>query len=164
MRHWYLLQTKPRLENTAVQHLLAQNFSVFMPTIVRQRLKKNHWAKLVEPMFPNYLFIELDMEVDHWSSVKNTKGVNKLVSFGNKPARIPEMIVEDIRQLNAQEVTEADTTFPKPGAAIKVQLGDESIDAILDIEDANQRVWIFLELLGRKQHLLVHKDQIRMSH
>lgn len=161
MKYWYLVHTKPRLEQVAAENLIAQNFSIFMPTIIRQRLKKGHWIKLVEPLFPNYLFIQLDAKTANWSAIRCTKGVNKLVSFGNSPAKVSQEIIEQLLLMNEQEVDQTGVTFPKTGECVKVHLGEQTLNAVLGLEDANQRVWVLLDFLGRQQSLLVDKDQIR---
>lgn len=161
MRKWYLLQTKPRLEKTAEMNLSAQDFNVFMPTIIRHRLKKESWTKLTEPLFPNYLFVHLDLKLDNWSTIRNTKGVSKLVSFGNSPAIVPVSVIDKIKMIDNHEVHQPGVTFPEVGDAIKVLVGDQILNGILGLEDANQRVWVLLNLLGREQNILVNKNQIR---
>lgn len=134
-----------------------------MPTIIRQRLKKNHWTKLVEPLFPNYIFIYLDASTDNWSAIRSTKGVNKLVTFGASPAKVSQDIIDQLMRVNEQEIDQTGVTFPKTGDSVKVLLGEQTLNAILGLEDANQRVWVLLDLLGRQQSLLVDKDQIRSN-
>ena len=86
--NWYLVYTKPKQECRASQNLINQGLKVFLPQLFitgRDKHKKN---TIVEPMFPRYLFVWLNLEQDNWHSIRSTKGVSHLVTFGDHPAII----------------------------------------------------------------------------
>ena len=67
-----------------------------MPTLPSERLRQGLLTVAGEPIFPSYLFICLDRgdSAKSLASVRLTKGVSHLVSFGGEPARgWPDRIV-----------------------------------------------------------------------
>ncbi|WP_049325058.1 transcription termination/antitermination NusG family protein, partial [Stutzerimonas stutzeri] len=57
---WYLIQTKPRQEARAEEHLLRQHFECYRPLKASAATRSGQGAKAGEPLFPGYLFIRLD--------------------------------------------------------------------------------------------------------
>jgi transcriptional antiterminator RfaH len=62
----------------------------------RKRVR-GRYRSLVEPMFPRYLFIQLDDEGDDWGPIRSTIGVANMVRFGMMPARVPDGLVQLLR-------------------------------------------------------------------
>ena len=56
--NWFAVVSKPRQEKTALRHLQRQGFRCFLPMAenpYQRRSKKRQ--KIVEPLFPRYLFL-----------------------------------------------------------------------------------------------------------
>ena len=47
-------------------------------------------------MFPRYLFVAVDPDVQAWRAIRSTIGVADLVSFGDRPATVPQEIIDEI--------------------------------------------------------------------
>ena len=73
MKKWYLIKTKPRQEQIAILNLERQHYYVYCPSALINQ--KN------VVLFPGYLFIQLDSEMQNWSPIKSTKGVLNFVRF-----------------------------------------------------------------------------------
>ena len=41
------------------------------------------------PLFPGYIFISFDLNHSKWIRIKYTLGVLRIVSFNNKPSKVP---------------------------------------------------------------------------
>src|SRR5699024_5665260 len=77
---WYLIQTRPRQEARAHEHLANQGFEVFYPRLTVARLNKGQESQRQEPLFPNYLFVRLRAGTDNWSPIRSTRGVLRMVT------------------------------------------------------------------------------------
>ena len=44
-------------------------------------------------MFPGYLFVKINIELDKWNRIKSTRGVSHLVVFGQRLAEIPNQVI-----------------------------------------------------------------------
>ena len=87
MKRWYVAHTKPGAERLAEGNLERQGFHAYLP---RARLRKRGArgaSTVTVPLFPRYIFIQLDLENAPWRAVNSTYGISKLVSFGERPAQ-----------------------------------------------------------------------------
>ncbi len=60
MQHWYVVHCKPRQEATAEEHLNRQGYGAYLPKVLLRKRKRDKWVKVVEPLFPRYLFSQVD--------------------------------------------------------------------------------------------------------
>ena len=89
---WFLVYTKAREEKRAKKNLENQGFETFLPMIAYENISQPKSSSL-EPMFPRYLFIIINVERDNWTHIKSTRGVSHLVVFGDKFAEVPNLVV-----------------------------------------------------------------------
>lgn len=166
MKRWYVVQTKPRAEETALTHLRRQAFETFLPRF----LKKRRHARRVEitpsPLFPGYLFVALDSERSLWRSIRGTIGVSGLICHGDTPAAVPEGVVEEIVarqdddgfiQLRAPEAL-------KKGQSVEIAQGPlAETRGIFESFDSRERVVVLLSLLGRQVRTRIPADWIQAT-
>ena len=94
MKLWYAIHTKPRQEDLAAEHLRRQEFEVYLPRIKQPRRYRGRWRDAIEPLFPRYLFIRLELGSENVAPIRSTRGVTKLVSFNGQPATADEAKAE----------------------------------------------------------------------
>ena len=92
------MQTKPRQEPIAEENLQRQGYDTYLPRIRLRKRKRNKWVDAVEPLFPRYLFIQVDPDQHSLAPVRSTLGVAKLVRFGQLLRPVPESVIDYIRQ------------------------------------------------------------------
>ena len=158
--------TKPREDERAEQHLLNQEYELFRPLIRQYRLRKGKQVAVTEPLFPRYMFIKLDDAQSNWASIRSTRGVASLVRFTELPAVVPESLIEMLRS-QCQDGNIIDTTEDHPfifehGEEIEITEGSfRGIRAIIKEQVGEDRVLLFLNLLGKEQELEVSLSQIK---
>ena len=54
---WYCVHTKPRAEALALEHLQRQAFECLLPRIQHSVLRGGRRLRVIEPLFPRYLFL-----------------------------------------------------------------------------------------------------------
>ena len=96
-RHWWLVITKPRQDELAENNLNNQGYETYRPLAKRLRKFRGKMKPRIESLFPGYIFIHLDELNDNWHPIRSTYGVNKLLTFGNKPAKVPSLIIETLK-------------------------------------------------------------------
>jgi len=89
---WILVYTKAKEEQRAKRNLENQGFEIFLPMIAGA---KAHQSKSItlKAMFPGYLFVKINTELDKWNRIKSTRGVSHLVVFGQRFAEIPNQVI-----------------------------------------------------------------------
>jgi transcriptional antiterminator RfaH len=77
--NWYAVVSKPRQEQSALENLQRQGFECFLPMAENpyQRRSKKH-QRIVEPLFPRYLFLRADASQQNLAPVRSTKGSTPL--------------------------------------------------------------------------------------
>ena len=98
---WLLVYTKAKEEQRAKTNLENQGFQTFLPMIAFVKMNRSK-STTVEPMFPRYLFIKLNLEKDNWTLIKSTRGVSHIVVFGQRFAEMPHQVIEHLK-LGADE-------------------------------------------------------------
>jgi transcriptional antiterminator RfaH len=165
MKHWYLVHTKPRKERVAEQNLLRQGYEVYLPLSRELRRRRDHWADVIEPLFPRYLFLRLGLGNDNTSPVRYTIGVHDLVRFTEDPAIVPDAVVDSLRY-----AADPNTGLHHPkeplfalGDTVVIDTGPlAGLQAIFLAETSQERVTILLDLLGRENRIVVKRDILRL--
>ena len=89
---WFLIYTKAQQEQRAKKNLESQGFETFLPLIAFAQSNSSKSITL-KAMFPRYLFVKFNTELDKWNRIKSTRGVSHLVVFGQRLAEIPNQVI-----------------------------------------------------------------------
>jgi transcriptional antiterminator RfaH len=147
---WYVVHTQPHAEARAIVNLERQTYPVFCPCMrktIRHARKLTH---TLTPLFPNYLFVRIDVSRDRWRSVNGTRGVVRLITQGDRPLPVPEGIVEALQaRMNSEGAMNWSSSF-KVGQVVRLTDGPfADFVGTLEKLDASGRVRVLLDLLGR---------------
>ena len=159
---WYLIYTKPKQECVALENLERQEYEVYLPMLpVRRRLQGQHQLVL-EPMFPRYLFVRLTNGEDNWSPIRSTRGVANLVRFGVDAARVPDELINQLRERDATAKVESDVLRDfEPGKPVRIVAGAlAGYEGIFSERSGERRALILLELASQYTRVKVSIDQI----
>lgn len=165
-RRWYVLQCKPRECERAVEQLANQGYRGFVPTMQREVLRRGKRTVVVEPLFPHYIFVQLCAKHDNWAPIRSTRGVAKVLRFGELPLAVPDAIVE---ALQARE-TRQDAGSENPTALFaidqKVLINEgplAGLDAVVAARDGTERVVLLLKLLHQEQRVSMPIQSLKSS-
>lgn len=157
---WYLLQCKARQDSRAEENLHRQNYSIFRPQLVTERLLRGKLQAVVESLFPGYLFIRLSHD-DNWSALRSTRGVNRIVAFNQGPATVAEHVIEHLRARCTEQVPDA---LFQPGDKVQIIQGPLStLEGIFLAMDGDERVKVLLQLLSREQRIRVPLSHVKSA-
>jgi transcriptional antiterminator RfaH len=157
---WYLIHCKPRQDERALKNLRQQGFSCFRPARTVERWRRGRANTRLEPLFPNYLFIQLNQLNDNWYPIRSTRGVNRIVGFNGPPLPIRDTIVEEIHARLGSSITAEH--YLKPGEHVRIAEGAFSqVDAILVARDGDERVVLLLNILQQDQRLSFALKSVR---
>lgn len=159
-RCWYLIQCKPRECFRAMEHLQNQAFEAFLPTLSREVLRRGKRETVLEPLFPHYLFVRLSNVADNWAPLRSTRGVARVVRFGDTPLSVPDDIVSALQE---PVPTQPQALFE---AGDKVQITEGALaglEAIFAATDGDERVVLLIKLLHQQQTVRVPLSQVRRA-
>jgi len=148
---WYCVRTQPKHEHIAAATIARTlGLEVFHPRLRLERASRRGVMRVVEPLFPCYLFVHCCLG-ERLDDIRYVNGVSSLVHFGDKIPVVPETVIDELRQcFEAEEpISVGDRLYP--GAEVIVAEGAFMgfSGMVVRLLPAKQRVQILLEFLGR---------------
>jgi transcriptional antiterminator RfaH len=151
---WYVVHTKPLAEARAERHLQRQGYATYLPRLAQTARRCQRWTELVVPLFPRYLFLQLDALRQSLRPVHSTVGVSGVVRFGTRCAMVGDEIVAALRAREDQACglhrLKSAAGYAR-GTRVRITAGPFcGIDGIFERADGEERVLILLQLLGHE--------------
>ena len=161
-RRWYCIQTKPRAETIALEHLQRQGFECLLPRLRLRRLIARRLVERIEPLFPRYLFLAADPTTQSLAPIRSTRGVLGLVRFANEPAEVPPALIARLRaDADPTGILDDRRQQPQPGDRVLLLSGPlTGLHALYAQTDGADRAIVLLQILGRDQRLVVPIDML----
>jgi len=162
---WYAVHTKSRHEDRAFLGLLQKSFSAFLPKIEVWSKRKDRRKRIMIPMFPGYLFVELpvltnEIKVD----VLKTFGVVRILGkpTGSQPIPVPDEKIDAIRRIVDSKVEVQQFQYPKVGEPARIIDGPfKGIEGLVLKTDYEKEVFVVsIELLQRSVAIKLEGFQI----
>ena len=166
MKEWYAVQTRPRQEATAELNLARQGYHSYLPKVLLRKRRRDKWTRVVEPLFPRYLFIQVDPSEQSLAPVRSTLGVAGLVRFGQLLRPVPDSVIEYLRQAENPDThrQHADEWPHQPGDAVQILEGPfAGLSGIFQAATGEERAMLLIELLGRQNSITVAMDELAAS-
>lgn len=156
---WYALQHKPAQGDRALAHLQNQDIACFYPKVQVEKIKAGKRTQKLEPLFPGYLFINLEQTDPAWAKLRSTRGVLRIVSFANKPAAIADGVIQHIKDSLGSVVQHGGL---KCGEAVQLSEGPfEGINAVFQAYDGEERAIVLINFMQKQQRVKVPVSAIR---
>jgi transcriptional antiterminator RfaH len=162
MKNWYLIYTKPKQESIAKDNLERQSYSVYLPMAVVRRKRRGKSVRVIEAMFPRYLFIHLSEKTDDWGPIRSTIGVSSLIRFGIDPAKIPQTLIDAlIARENSEGIHELPVKDFEQGQEVVISEGPfEGYEALFATHEPKERVSLLLKIAGKTIKIQLKQDLI----
>ena len=148
---WYCARTKSKHEHIASANLTKNlGLEVFHPCLRLERATRRGVVRLVEPLFPCYIFVR-GITADRLDEIRYVAGISSLVHFGLEIATVPAQVIEELREcfeLNEPLCVEDDLAA---GAEVTVVEGSFRgfSGVVVRVLPAKQRIAILVNFLGR---------------
>jgi len=150
---WYALQHKPAQGDRALAHLQNQDIACFYPKVQVEKIKAGKRIQKLEPLFPGYLFINLEQTDPAWAKLRSTRGVLRIVSFANKPAAIADGVIQHIKDSLGSVVQQGGL---KCGEVVQLSNGPfEGINAVFQAYDGEERAIVLISFMQKQQRVKV---------
>jgi transcriptional antiterminator RfaH len=148
---WFVVHSKPREERRAIENLERQGYECYLPERPTQKTRQGRIVVINEPLFPRYLFIRLDDCSSNWLPIRSTRGVSRLLQFGD---RFPSIADESVRAMRAIATSAPTRPLFDKGERLMVSSGPfGGLEALYLEPDGDVRVIALMTLLGQEQRL-----------
>jgi len=163
-KEWFILQFKSNSHHLAVKNLNRQGFETFLPLHETTSRRLSQFINTSKPLFPGYMFIKFDRAESEWHKINSTYGVSRLITFNSILKSIPTIFVDHL--MERYDLSEKLLLIQKlkKGDQVTVLKGPfRNFIATVEKYEADQRIWILLDLMGRKTKIQTSSDNLTLS-
>jgi len=163
-KEWFILQFKPNSHHQAIKNLTQQGFEVFLPLHDTTSRKLSRFINTSKPLFPGYMFIRFNRAEPKWHKINNTYGVSRLITFNSILKSIPTSFVESLMKRYDLSGKLLPIQKLKKGDQVTVLKGPfANFIASVEKYEADQRIWILMDLMGRKTKIITPSDALKLT-
>jgi len=159
-RHWYVIHSysgyeskvkknlEHRIESLGMQDRI---FQVVVPTEEEIELKDGQRRTIERRIFPGYILVEMSMDQDSWSVVRNTPGVTGFVGTRNEPTPLRLQDVDKVLKRMRAETPKVKVSF-RPGQKVRIADGpfEDFVGSVDEIYPDKGKVRILVSFFGRE--------------
>jgi transcriptional antiterminator RfaH len=163
-KEWFIVQIKPNAYNRAEKNLNKQGFETFSPMYNITKRKASKFTNLTKPLFSGYMFISFDINSSKWGKINSTYGVSRLITFNSMLKSVPTSFINGLMNrcdISGKLLTEKEI---KKGDHVKFTHGPfANLIASVEKIEADQRIWILLNLMGRQTKIETASSNLQLS-
>lgn len=164
METWFLLQTKSRQETRAIDNLERQGIHSFCPRITVEKLSRGRRIVVDEALFPGYLFVNFDHHAVSSTTVRSTRGVSHFVACAGAPVRVPETLIEGLRERARQQENVKVACAINEGDTLDILEGPfRGLNAVFSQPDGDSRAIVLINLLNQSVKAVVPFSSVKKS-
>ena len=163
-KEWFILQFKSNSHHLAAKNLNRQGFETFLPLHETTSRRLSRFINTSKPLFPGYMFIKFDRAESEWHKINSTYGVSRLITFNSTLKPIPINIVDSLMKRYDSSGKLLPIQKLKKGDQVTVLKGPfANFIATVEKYEADQRIWILMDLMGRKTKIITQSDGLTLS-
>jgi transcriptional antiterminator RfaH len=149
MSYWACAQLEANRERSALHCLGLAGYQTYLPRIRVRRITQSHKVSVrTSSLFPSYAFVLIELQ---WHAARWSPGVLRLVLDGDRPARVPDKVIADLKGRECDGLVELPPppSF-HPGDPVRI-VGEVFTGqlALFEGQRPHERVAVLLQLLGR---------------
>jgi transcriptional antiterminator RfaH len=168
MINWYAVQAKSHNEARVFHHLTERIIPAFLPLIEVTRCYGPRRLTRLEPLFPCYLFVQLerlDCNPIRWDAVRWAPGVKSILSSGETPTSVPDSVIDAIK------TRVQDLGFVRPGIRfgrndrVVIRRGPlAGLEAVFERPlSGSGRVQVLMHMLGQQRRVQVDPVDLELA-
>jgi transcription antitermination factor NusG len=146
---WFVARVLAHQENRAQFNLHRLGFRSFLPRLRRTIRHARKLRDTLNPLFPGYIFIVIDLSKQRWRSINGTFGVASLIMGAEQPMPVPPGVIEAlVVSCESRGVVRLDDGL-EIGQNVRILSGPfaETVCRLAHLDDRG-RVRVLLEIMG----------------
>ena len=146
---WYVIRTEPRSEHQASQALAKDGMEIWFPRVNSPRYRQRQGDL---PLFPGYLFIQLDPEAESWPTFSSVHRITGWLKFGDVVPSISNEAMNELKE-SVDAMNAANGLWRRFKVGEKVQISSGTFQGLAEvIEEAKSptaRALVLMQFMGR---------------
>ena len=158
---WFVARALTHQENRAQFNLHRLGFRNFLPRLRRTVRHSRRLRDTINPLFPGYIFIIMDLSKHRWRSVNGTFGVASLIMGADQPAPVPPGVIEAlVASCESRGVVRLEDSL-EIGQKVRILSGPfaETLCRLAHLDDRG-RVRVLLEIMGTEVAAQLDRSEI----
>jgi transcription antitermination factor NusG len=159
--HWYAVWSRSRHEKMVASALTNVGVTTFLPMVTETHRWSDRRKSVNVPLFPGYVFVQIQNSLEAQLQVLKTSGVVQLV--GNRQGAVPiqDKEIDDVRAVLEQRVSFSPYPFLQLGQRVRIRGGSlDGIEGILVERDSSSKLVISIELTRRSLAVSVYNFDV----
>lgn len=156
MKNWFVINTKPKKENSVERIFQEAGFQIYNPKLRRENR--------ILPFFPGYAFLYFDFP-DEFRLVRFTRGVKRVIGNESGPIPIPERAVQEIRAREIDGFIELEKFGRTPGVGDDIEVMEGPLKGLQGVFQKElpqkERVLILLNFVSYQGRLVIERKKLR---
>jgi len=151
---WYLVKTKPRMEEIAEINLNNQSIEYFLPRFTCGKRE----GKVI---FPGYIFIRPKPE-DTFQSIRSTRGISDFVRFEMAFANASDETIDELKAVvDVMNDRMNQTNLYQKGEEVFIKSGPfKDFNGVFDKYDADQSAIVLINFIRHQQPVKIKAEMI----
>jgi transcriptional antiterminator RfaH len=153
---WHVVYARPGADHLAAKAIKEGGFEVFAPVERFFVVRRGRKVQSERPLFPRYLFVKFNAELDDWENILGFDGVDRIMCRNDAvsfvPIRVPSSSIE--RLMFAQQAGIFDRTMEptfRGGDLVEILDGAfRGFIAKVKATTASKRVKLLFDFLGQE--------------
>lgn len=167
---WYIVHTYSGHENkvaTTLKHraeikgFTDRVFKVFVPSQEKIVVREGKKRKIRERLYPGYVYVNMLMDDDVWSFVRNNPSVTGFVGAGSAPTPLPEAEVLSLMKYVVSETPKFDIKYSE-GDYVKIIEGpfSNSEGKVSEVNEDQGKLTVMVSFFGKEVPLELEFSQV----
>jgi len=151
---WYLVKTKPRMEEMAEINLKNQSIQYFLPRFTCGKRE----GKVI---FPGYIFIKPKSD-NAYQAIRSTKGVSDFVRFEMAFANASDETIDELKEVvDVMNDRMDQANLHQKGEEVFIKSGPfKDFNGIFEKYDADQSAIVLINFLRHQQRVKIKAEMI----
>jgi transcriptional antiterminator RfaH len=147
---WAVVNTQPHRERLALSNLERQDFRVYCPMVLKRIRHARRTQDVSRPLFPGYLFVQVDPDLQRWRPILSTFGVRTIVRCGDRPSLLADAFIQGIKACEIDGAIVRPASPYTVGQQVRMATGpfDGLVATIIEM-DEKDRLVVLMDLLSR---------------
>jgi len=158
---WWVVQTKPKAELTAMQNLKNQGLTSYCPMFKKECSRGRQLKVNTHPLFPRYVFVKANSAAQqNIHVIRSTFGVSQLLKIREVPTKISCKLIHEIKLMESEKFSETQTDF-MPGDHVRIKKGlYQNLEAVFQMNDGLERAVVLLSIINKPTPLRIEKHAL----
>ena len=150
LMRWFAVQTRPRHEKKVARELLGKSVCNFLPLLSEKHSWSDRQREVQVPLFPGYVFVRLQDDLDGRIPVLRTMGVVGFVGGRGLGSAIPDDQIQAIQSVLDAKVPVGPYPFLKIGQMVRIIGGSlDGVKGIIAGKNGDASLVISIEMIQR---------------